>query len=116
MTVEEAKRFLEAFGKAIGKVAKAARRTLYAALIDLIDITPNADWKHGEGIVNRIRFKLPLIYGDKRTLEVNRQEDGNFSVPDKQVGNKYFRVTENTDETLVLKTKKTVECDLKVLR
>lgn len=102
LTVEEAKRFLKEFGKAIGKVDKAARRTLYAALIDSIDITPNADWKHGEGIANRIRFKLPLIYGDKRTLEVNRQEDGNFSVPDKQVGNKYFRVKENTDEAIAM--------------
>ena len=42
--------------------------------------------------MNRIRFKLPLIYGD----------DGNFSVPDKQVGNKYFWVKENTDETVAL--------------
>ncbi|MDY2723092.1 MAG: hypothetical protein SPG07_08955 [Coriobacteriales bacterium] len=102
LTVGEAKRFLEEFGKAIGEVDKAARRTLYAALIDSIDITPNADWKYGEGIVSRIRFKLPLIYGDKRTLEVNRQEDENFSVPDKQVGNKYFRVKENTDETIAM--------------
>lgn len=101
MTVEEAKRFLEALGKAIGKVDKAARRTLYAALIDLIDITPNADWKHGEGIVNRIRFKLPLIYGDKRTLEVNRQGDGNFSVPDKQVGNKYFAILDEATYKLL---------------
>ncbi len=102
LTVEEAKRFLKEFGKAIGKVDKAAQRTLYAALIDSIAITPNADWKHGEGIANRIRFKFPLIYGDKRTLEVNRQEDGSFSVPDKQVGNKYFRVKENMDETIAM--------------
>ena len=46
-----------------------------------------------------------MIYGDKRTLEVDRQEDGNFKAPDKQVGNKYFRVTENTDETVALFTR-----------
>lgn len=71
-------------------------------LIDTIEIVPDADWKRGEGIVSKVRFKLPMIYGDKRTLEVDRQEDGNFKAPDKQVGNKYFRVTENTDESIVL--------------
>lgn len=102
LTVTEVKRFLEEFGKAIGKVDKATRKVLYTELIDTIEIVPDADWKHGEGIVSRIRFKLPMIYGDKRTLEVNRQEDGNFKAPDKQVGNKYFRVTENTDETVAV--------------
>lgn len=102
LTVTEVKRFLEEFGKAIGKVDKATRKVLYTELIDTIEIVPDADWKHGEGIVSRIRFKLPIIYGDKRTLEVNRQEDGNFKAPDKQVGNKYFRVTENTDETVAV--------------
>lgn len=104
-TVEEVKLFLTEFGKAIGKVDKETRRRLYAELIDTIEILPDADWKHGEGIVSRIRFKLSMIYGDKRTLEVDRQEDGNFKAPDKQVGNKYFRVTENTDETVALFTR-----------
>lgn len=104
-TVEEVKLFLTEFGKTIGKVDKATRKALYAELIDTIVIVPDADWKHGEGIVSRIRFKLPMIYGDKRTLEVNRQEDGTFKAPDKQVGNKYFRVTGNTDETVALFTR-----------
>lgn len=104
-TVEEVKLFLTEFGKTIGKVDKATRKALYTELIDTIVIVPDADWKHSEGIVSRIRFKLPMIYGDKRTLEVNRQEDGTFKAPDKQVGNKYFRVTENTDETVALFTR-----------
>ena len=101
-TVEEVKLFLTEFGKAIGKVDKATRKTLYAELIDTIEIVPDADWKHGEGIVSRIRFKLPMIYGDKRTLEVSRREDGTLKPADKEVGNKYFRVTENTDEAIAL--------------
>ena len=104
-TVEEVKLFLTEFGKTIGKVDKATRKALYTELIDTIVIVPDADWKHSEGIVSRIRFKLPMKYGDKRTLEVNRQEDGTFKAPDKQVGNKYFRVTENTDETVALFTR-----------
>ncbi|GDZ76412.1 serine recombinase [Bifidobacteriaceae bacterium MCC01989] len=104
-TVEEVKLFLTEFGKTIGKVDKATRKALYTELIDTIVIVPDADWKHSEGIVSRIRFKLPMIYGDKRTLEVNRQEDGTFKAPDKQVGNKYFRVTGNTDETVALFTR-----------
>ncbi|KAA9262363.1 recombinase family protein [Streptococcus anginosus] len=101
-TVEEVKLFLTEFGKAIGKVDKATRKTFYAELIDTIEIVPDADWKHGEGIVSRIRFKLPMIYGDKRTLEVSRREDGTLKPADKEVGNKYFRVTENTDECIAL--------------
>ncbi|RDX19471.1 recombinase [Bifidobacterium longum] len=104
-TVEEVKLFLTEFGKTIGKVDKATRKALYTELIDTIVIVPDADWKHSEGIVSRIRFKLPMIYGDKRTLEVNRQEDGTFKAPDKQVGNEYFRVTGNTDETVALFTR-----------
>lgn len=104
-TVEEVKLFLTEFGKAIGKVDKATRKTLYAELIDTIEIVPDADWKHGEGIVSRIRFKLPMIYGDKRTLEVSRREDGTLKPADKEVGNKYFRVTENTDECVALLVK-----------
>ena len=57
----------------------------------------------------RLAFKLPMICGDKRTLEVNRQEDGTFKAPDKQVGNKCFRVTENTDETVALLSKLDVD-------
>lgn len=101
-TVEEVKLFLEEFGKAIGKVDKATRKTLYAELIDTIEVSPDADWKHGEGIVSRIRFKLPMIYGDKRTLEVSRREDGTLKPADKEVDGKYFRVTENTDETVAV--------------
>ncbi|MBF1667066.1 MAG: recombinase family protein [Scardovia wiggsiae] len=104
-TVEEVKLFLEEFGKAIGKVDKATRKTLYAELIDTIEIAPDADWKHGEGIVSKIRFKLPMIYGDKRTLEVSHREDGTLKPADKEVGNKYFRVTENTDETIAVLSK-----------
>ena len=96
--VEEVKMFLEEFGKAIGKVDKAKRKTLYAELIDTIEVSPDADWKHGEGIVGRIPFKLPMIYGDKRTLEVSRREDGTLKPADKEVEGKYFRITENTDE------------------
>lgn len=98
-TVEEVKLFLEEFGKAIGKVDKTTRKTLYAELIDTIEVSPDADWKHGKGIVSRIRFKLPMIYGDKRTLEVSRCEDGTLKPADKEVDGKYFRVTENTDES-----------------
>lgn len=105
MTVAEVKWLLEEFGKTIGQVDKETFRRFYAELINTIEILPDADWKRGEGIVSKIRFKLPMIYGDKRTLEVDRQEDGNFKAPDKQVGNKYFRVKENTDETIALLTK-----------
>lgn len=101
-TVEEVKLFLEELGKAIGKVDKVTRKTLYAELIDTIEVSPDADWKHGEGIVSRIRFKLPMIYGDKRTLEVSRREDGTLKPADKEVDGKYFRVTENTDEAMTL--------------
>ena len=70
--------------------------------IDHIEIYENADWKNGEDIVKKIRFKIPLTYGGQQTIELTHLEDEKGKPTQKVVKAENFRVMENTDETVAV--------------
>lgn len=72
-TVEEVKLFLTEFGKAIGKVDKATRKTLYTELIDTIEIAAGCRLEVRRG--NRQQDSL------QAADDIRRQEDAGSEPP-----------------------------------
>lgn len=99
---DDALEYLAYFGQALKGVQNYAKKRFYATFIDHIEIYENANWKNGEDIVKKIRFKIPLSYEGQRTFELTHLEDEKGKPTQKVVEAEDFRVKENTDESVVL--------------
>lgn len=101
-SANDALEYLSYFGQALKGIQNDAKKRFYATFIDHIEIYENADWKNGEDIVKKIRFKISLMYGGKQTFELTHLEDEKGKPTQKIVKAENFRVKENTDETVCL--------------
>lgn len=90
------------FSDGLNNVNNNAKKQFYALFIDQIEIYPDADWKHGEDIVYKIRFKIPLNYGGEQTFELTHLEDEEGRQMEKHIRVRHFRDKENTVETVAL--------------
>ena len=86
----------------VKSVNNDSKKQFYALFIDQIEIYPDADWKHGEDIVYKIRFKIPLNYGGERTFELTHLENEEEHQMEKHIQVRHFRDKENTVETVAL--------------
>lgn len=102
VSVDEVLEYLAYFGQALKGVQNYAKKRFYATFIDHIEIYENANWKNGEDIVKKIRFKISLSYEGQRTFELTHLEDEKGKPTQKVVKAEDFRVKENTDESVVL--------------
>lgn len=102
VSVDEVLEYLAYFGQALKGVQNYAKKRFYATFIDHIEIYENANWKNGEDIVKKIRFKISLSYEGQRTFELTHLEDEKGKPTQKVVEAEDFRVKENTDESVVL--------------
>jgi site-specific DNA recombinase len=101
-SAEDALEYLKYFGEGLKSVNNDAKKQFYALFIDQIEIYPDADWKHGEDIVYKIRFKIPLNYGGEQTFELTHLEDEEGRQMEKHIRVRHFRDKENTVETVAL--------------
>ncbi len=102
VSADDALEYLAYFGQALKGIQNDAKKRFYATFIGHIEIYENADWKNGEDIVKKIRFKIPLTYGGQKTFELTHLEDEKGKPTQKVVKAENFRGKENTDEALTL--------------